>query len=61
MRHLSRLLRRWQLHKFKHFEVRRNDVIKSSVTTKIVFFVLVAGCPANLAQSEDSLARPCAR
>ncbi len=55
MRHLSRLLRKVGLHKSKHPRGEKKPMLsKSSVTTKIVFFVLVAVVPLTFAQSEDS-------
>ena len=55
MRHLSRLLRRVGLHKSKHPRGGKKPMLsKSSVTTKIVFFVLVAVVPLTFAQNEDS-------
>ena len=55
MRHLSRLLRKVGLHKSKHPRGGKKPMLsKSSVTTKMVFFVLVAVVPLTFAQSEDS-------
>ena len=55
MRHLSRLLRKVGLHKSKHPRGGKKPMLsKSSVTTKMVFFVLVALVPLTFAQSEDS-------
>ena len=54
MRHLSRLLR-MGLHKSKLSRGGKKRMLsKSSVTTKMVFFVLVAVVPLIFAQSEDS-------
>ena len=55
MPHLSRLLRKVGFHKSKHPRGGKKPMLsKSSVTTKMVFFVLVAVVPLTFAQSEDS-------
>ena len=55
MRQPSRLLRKVGSHKSKHPRGGKKPMLpKSSVTTKMVFFVLVAVVPLTFAQSEDS-------